>query len=139
MTSFFVEGTPRPQGSKRSLGKGIMVEQSRHLKPWRERVFWAAKEQQPQLLSGPALVNCQFFFHRPKSHFGVGKNKDRLKLSAPIYPANRNAGDIDKLCRAILDALTGICFEDDSQVVALKASKQFANPYEGVEITVLPL
>jgi Holliday junction resolvase RusA-like endonuclease len=48
--------------------------------------------------------------------------------------------DIDKLCRAILDALTdsGAIFDDDSQVVQLVASKNYstlAQPY--VVITVL--
>jgi len=33
-----VYGRPAPQGSKRHVGKGVMVESSAHLKPWREAV-----------------------------------------------------------------------------------------------------
>jgi len=36
--------------------------------------------------------------------------------------------DLDKLCRSIGDSLTGIWFEDDSQIVSLKATKVFGSP-----------
>jgi Holliday junction resolvase RusA-like endonuclease len=32
---------------------------------------------------------------------------------------------VDKLCRAVLDALTGILYHDDAQVVSLNASKRY--------------
>ena len=38
-----------------------------------------------------------------------------------IYPFVRP--DLDKLCRAVLDALTGIAYKDDQQVVTLNANK----------------
>jgi crossover junction endodeoxyribonuclease RusA len=37
--------------------------------------------------------------------------------------------DIDKVCRAVLDALTGILYRDDAQVVALSAVKTYADGY----------
>lgn len=42
VVEFFVPGRPAPQGSKRHVGHGIMVESSRDLGPWRERVALAA-------------------------------------------------------------------------------------------------
>lgn len=46
--------------------------------------------------------------------------------------------DIDKLCRAVLDGLTGVVFKDDSQVVSLYALKERALPGEstGAKISV---
>ena len=35
---FTVHGLPAPQGSKRHVGKGVMVESSKYVKPWREAV-----------------------------------------------------------------------------------------------------
>lgn len=49
-------------------------------------------------------------------------------------PATRPP-DLDKLTRAVLDALTGIVWVDDRQVVALHSTKvQGATP--GVDVTV---
>ena len=42
--TFFAEGTSRPQGSKRALGNGRMIEASRHLKPWRQTVRFTAQQ-----------------------------------------------------------------------------------------------
>ncbi len=36
--------------------------------------------------------------------------------------------DLDKLCRACLDSLTGIVWRDDSQVVRLEANKDYGAP-----------
>jgi Holliday junction resolvase RusA-like endonuclease len=38
--------------------------------------------------------------------------------------------DLDKLIRAILDGITGILIEDDSQVVNITATKQYAQANE---------
>ncbi len=39
----------------------------------------------------------------------------------------RNKGDIDKLCRSTLDALTLSAIADDSQVVSLQAQKYYCD------------
>jgi Holliday junction resolvase RusA-like endonuclease len=41
--------------------------------------------------------------------------------------------DLDKLVRAVLDSLTGVCYEDDSQVIRLRASKVWAS-YTLIEV-----
>ena len=118
----FVPGVPAPQGSKRHVGRGIMVESSKAVGPWRERVALAFAE----LLDGESptraavVLNARFTFTRPKSHLranGVARE------SAPATPVTRP--DLDKLCRAILDALSGVAIVDDSQVVAIVASKEY--------------
>lgn len=44
--------------------------------------------------------------------------------------------DIDKLARAILDALSGIIYEDDKQVIWLSAEKRYSeNP--GADISII--
>ena len=59
--------------------------------------------------------------------------------SRPTPPAVKRNGDVDKLARAVLDALvTGRAFSDDSQVIKLSATKRIAEPGEqsGVHIVV---
>ncbi len=126
MIAFFVPGKPAPQGSKRHVGRGILVESSKDVGPWRERIALAAHSHAERLLDGPVSVGLHFVMPRPKS---------APKRTTP--PAIRRP-DTDKLARACLDALTGICFIDDSQVIDLHATKRLAQLDEtpGVHITI---
>ncbi len=122
-----VWGLPAPQGSKRHVGHGIMIESSKKVKPWREAVKTAAltvQDDQPPL-DGPIDVTVHFYLPRPKGHYGTGRNTGKLKHSAPSHPATRP--DVDKLVRSTLDALgDAYMFTDDSQVVNLVAGKRYA-------------
>lgn len=105
-----------PQGSKRHVGNGRMVEMAgAGLKLYRAGVAAAARRQTPEAFLGPVGVSVSFTFKRPKSHY----LKAGLRVDAPrcCYPAKR--GDVDKLIRSTLDALTGIVFRDDAQVVTV--------------------
>ena len=94
MISFFVPGAPAPQGSKRHVGHGRMVESSKALGPWRERVALAAHSHADGLMGGPIGIRLKFVMPRPKS---------TPKRTTP--PAVKRP-DIDKISRAILDAIT---------------------------------
>lgn len=124
----FVPGKPAPQGSKRHVGRGILVESSKEVGPWRERVALAVYNAMPRrpLADGAVGVSLRFVIPRPKS---ASKTK-------PIPAVKRP--DVDKLSRAVLDALTGVVFSDDSQVVELLAVKQIGGVGEsgGVFIKV---
>jgi len=138
MIQFTVRGLPVPQGSKRVFGKAVVESNESRLRPWRLDVASSAHEAMngagPH--QGPVEVILRFSLPRPKSHFGTGRNKDVLKASAPAYPTGKP--DIDKLARAVLDAISQICFRDDSQVARLDAIKQYADPV-GLECFVAEL
>ena len=109
-----------------------MVEASPHVKQWRQDTAAAAIDHRPNGWN-PYLdfhVEVEFVFARPRSHFGTGKNVNTIKSTAPSNPTSRAQGDVDKLCRALLDACTDILWADDSQVVALTARKRYAKPSE---------
>ncbi len=135
-----VFGEPAPQGSKRHVGHGIMIESSKKVKPWREAVKYATLTAQPDEntpLNGAVHVMISFYLRRPQGHFGTGRNAGQLRLSAPEYPAVRP--DIDKLVRSTLDALGDAnTFTDDSRVVNLLAFKNYATLTEpsGADIVV---
>lgn len=126
---FSVTGTPAPQGSKRHVGGGRMIEASKRLHPWRDKVIQAVKEQAEitDQLPGPLRVKMYFRINRPA----------KPKYEQPI---SRGVGDIDKLARAILDALTiGGLIEDDSHVISLSAEKRYTTTLPGVTVCVEPL
>jgi hypothetical protein len=133
--SFTVRGTPAPQGSKRALvhrstGRAVVMESAgQGLKDWRSDVKAAAlnamlpcqacigrechcdRPARIDPLSGPLAVSVAFTLPKPKS----------APKTRRTYPCKRP--DLDKLVRAVLDAMTGIVFADDAQVVRLSARK----------------
>lgn len=138
-----VTGVPAPKGSGRAM---LIAGRARHvpsgssanqraLRAWDKAVKAAAQEldQRSQLTAFPAetplRVSIAFRFARPDCHFGTGRNADKLKPSAPARPMGKP--DVDKLARATLDSLTGIVFYDDSRIVELTASKEYAETVEG--------
>lgn len=60
--------------------------------------------------------------------------KGAIKMTVDVYKpkpkdvTSRNWGDLDNHVKAIMDALTGIAYEDDRQVVEITARKFFGNP-----------
>lgn len=131
--TLFVPGDAAPQGSKRHVGRGRMVESSKAVGPWRERValaahHLAAHQQGWTLAPAGVPVAVDLVFVRPRP---VSTPKSRTP------PATKKP-DVDKLARAVLDALTGIAWADDSQVIDLRARKRLAEIGEtpGVYITV---
>lgn len=114
--NFFVPGKPAPQGSKRHLGRGILIESSKEVGPWRERIAITAHNAMAgqKLFPGPLTIDLQFVLPRPKS--------------APkrYTPAAVRRPDIDKLARAALDAITGVVIGDDAQITTMNVTKRLA-------------
>lgn len=127
--AFEAFGRPVPQGSMRSLGKGRPSVHSNKalLLPWRQTIAVAAASGATahgwDRTPGPVKVTARFFFDRPLGHY----TKKGLRPGAPVVPFGRGVGDLDKLVRAVLDAIgdSGAVWLDDSQVVAVGATKRY--------------
>lgn len=141
--TFFVPGVPQPGGSKKGFavttktGKTriAVVEDAKHNAPWRAKVALAASQRVPAPLTGPLEVEFHFIMPRPRSHYGTGRRAEILKPSAPT--GHTSKPDTTKLIRSTEDALKGIAWLDDAQVVAQSASKLYgATP--GCRITIRP-
>ena len=138
MTTIRVFGHPAPQGSKRHVGNGVLIESSARVKPWRQDVRAAALEADAHF-DGPVSLTVGFLLRRPASHYRTGRNAHRLRDAAPPYPGKKP--DIDKLLRSTLDGLgeSGI-WRDDAQVVRVRAEKLYADHEPvGAHITIEPL
>lgn len=125
--SFHVAGNPATQGSKRHVGGGRMIEMDKKLPAWRAAVVDAAfRAAGPGRVALDGALSCELtvFLPRPaKSRFGE-------------YPAG--PPDLDKLCRAVGDALTvaGV-IADDARIVSWVARKCWAvDGATGAEVTI---
>lgn len=128
---FEAVGVPVPQGSTRAFvhdGRAVVT----HVKPaalkaWRDMIGWKAREVIHEVHEGGITVEAVFWLMRPAS------------VSAKRRPDVTVKPDIDKLARALLDAMTGIAFRDDAQVVSLEVAKRYCDDMQkqpGVAVTV---
>lgn len=129
MIEFFVAGQPVPQGSARAFvidGKAHITSTSgRALKDWRTAIQFVAQQHFTSLLAGPVGVECEFVLPRPKS---TPRREAR--------PWRTAKPDLDKALRAVFDALTGVAYADDAQVVNVTARKVTAAVDEQMGVRV---
>ena len=119
---------PAPQGSKRHVGKGIMIESCKAVKPWRNAVAEAAVQAGAYPLMGPISFDAEFIFPRPRSHYRTGKKSDQLKPNAPYLHSVKP--DVSKLQRSTEDALSGVAFQDDARIAQASLTKRYADEGE---------
>jgi Holliday junction resolvase RusA-like endonuclease len=125
--TFFVPGIPKSSqtGSVVRLPDGRAFPKRRNT-AWGDRVALVAMEHRPpRPLTGPVCVNLAYRFFRPAS------------LSIRERPLPAVAPDIDNLLKHQLDALNGILWESDAQIVRLTVSKDYSLT-PGLAVTVLP-
>jgi crossover junction endodeoxyribonuclease RusA len=137
---FKVYGTPIPQGSLRAfkdrrgnarVSQGGSDDGKRKLGDWRQAIGEEARRALPddaELLTGPVYVTVSFLVPKPKS--------------APKYLRHvTKKPDLDRLLRALLDAITGVLIVDDAQVVSISAAKSYAiecRPHADVLVMAAP-
>jgi Holliday junction resolvase RusA-like endonuclease len=123
--AMFVKGVPVAQGSTRAFvpktgrmqGRPIITTTSKGLAAWRTLVALRAQEFRDDAfpIEGPVSLELRFFLPRPKSE---PKRRATFPDRLP---------DCDKLVRAVFDALEGVCYRRDSQVVHVDAWKFWAD------------
>lgn len=121
--SSFIFGEPQPKGSMHSYGNGYVVHSNKS-KQWEKDII-NQLSYCDQIVVGAVKINLIFYLSRPKS------------VRKRLYPYVRP--DLDKLIRAVLDAITGVIIKDDAQVVDIFAKKLYVtsiNDMPGVEINI---
>jgi len=147
---FIVFGVAQPAGSKqayvplhpktkepyRNKNGGIVVstvDANPKSGPWKKHVAKVAREEYGgPVFTGPIKVTMLFYRERPKSHFTSTGLLSKLGRETP-YPITKP--DATKLLRGTEDALKGICWVDDAQVVKPCPEKLWGSPPR-VEIVV---
>jgi len=150
---FVVHGRPQQRGSKKPMhvhkkdgslatnkrGDPMIVTPDSNVKSrnWMNAVRDKAVEAmgERQVFRGPVILHAKFMFARPKSHFGTGRNANKLKASAPRWRPTRP--DLSKLMRSLEDALSGVVYADDDQIIGYAhPCKQWAEKGEMTEVWV---
>jgi Holliday junction resolvase RusA-like endonuclease len=158
---FVVFGVAEPKGSTRTLPAGHVMKRLKRQQPvvihdfkemamatittsdnpdvkrWQadvKKAAWSANQDRAaadreNFMSGPIGLRVDFFLPRPS---GLAKSYRGPHLKKP---------DLDKLTRSTKDAMTGVLYTDDSQVVELVVSKAYAAVGDSprAEIVVYPV
>jgi Holliday junction resolvase RusA-like endonuclease len=124
-----VYGKPATKGSSRAFprhagGITVVPDNRPALVDWqgsvRDAAQKVAQDRGGALLAGPLRGQGTWWLPRPKGHYGSRGLLD----SAPTYPEAKP--DLDKLARAVFDALIGVWYTDDAQLVDLTIRKRYA-------------
>ncbi len=138
---FFIPGIPAPGGSKRAFvlkrKDGSIVRRpngspmvnitddaGQRNKDWRANVALCARQamQGQPPTDKPLIVSITFYRTRPKGHH---RSNGALRDTAPAFPTSKP--DVLKLMRSTEDAMTGIVWVDDAQVVSEHLHKRFSS------------
>ena len=104
----------------RAFNNHIVHNKSAELMQWRALIAIEAKNAGCKPVEGAIEIKLDFIYQRPKS----------VKRPLPIV-----APDLDKQIRSVLDALTGVAYVDDGQVISIWATKRYG-PQAGVSIEI---
>jgi Holliday junction resolvase RusA-like endonuclease len=115
-------------------GHAQIVDANKNVGAWKDRVALAASLAMTglELFEGPLVLRAHIELVRPKGHIGARG----LKPSAPPYPIVKP--DLTKYVRALEDALKGIVWRDDAQVVRHDTMKAYGLR-DRVSIVVAPM
>lgn len=131
LLEFSVAGDPVPQGSMKAFvvgGRAVLTSDNKKLKAWRKRLC--------------VLIQAQLLGERISRDTAVGV-RISFRLLKPktvkrVFPTVKP--DLDKLVRAVLDAITESgAWADDSQVIELHVRKSYTSTVAGVAVEVFQI
>ena len=120
MFQFEIHGDPIPQKQTQFIrSTGIAYDPS---KKHRTQIQWQTRPHAPkEPLQGPVSVDLWFYFSVPKSTSGI---KRRQMLNHVIHHIKKPDGD--NCAYLVTNALKGIFYRDDSQIIDLTIHKRYA-------------
>lgn len=119
---------PKPQSRPRFNSYTKRAYESSDMTAYKKKISYEALKvfKSPIEKYKPLKISITFYMPIPKALSKVKKNTARLE-SDRWYVTKKP--DIDNLAKAVLDALNGIAFFDDGQIVKLELEKFYSfNP-----------
>ena len=124
MITFWVDGLPASQGSKRHVGNGRLIESDKKLPAWRKAIETTVAElHKGDPIDEPVIVRADFYLPKPKK---------------PRWWVPATALDTDKLQRALGDGMEkGGLLRNDARIITWVATKHYAKDRTGCQVTVV--
>ena len=133
VVQFTVPGIPVAKGRPRFRQNGFAYTPQKTAN-FEALVKWEYHRQvgdvEPYAKGIPLEIEIEARFSPPAS---VSKKKYAAMINGDIFPTK--IPDIDNVAKAVLDGLHGVCYQNDSSVVKLIATKRYASQ-PGTVVTV---
>ena len=132
--NFVVDGEPVAQGRPRftRIGGFVRAYDPKKSKDYKKQIATAAvaamAESKTTITGKPLSAEIYIFVGIPKSK---SKKFKAAAADGDVLPTVRP--DVDNLAKIVLDALNGIVYEDDKQVITLFINKKYSE-YPRIEV-----
>jgi Holliday junction resolvase RusA-like endonuclease len=113
---FTIPGEPTGKGRPRVTKWGTHTPEKTVL--YENLVKLCYQDQCKEYAEKPLVAHIEIYYGIPKS---APKKNIKPMLEGKIRPCKKP--DIDNICKIIFDALNGIAYKDDTQIVQLHATK----------------
>ena len=121
MIEFTVEGKPVGKARPRVTKRGTYTPTK--TKNYDQLVQWSYKNKyKDKPLEGPLRVDITFYMYIPKN---TSKIRRERKIAREILPTKKP--DWDNMAKSITDALNGLAYKDDNQIVETHIYKYFSD------------
>jgi Holliday junction resolvase RusA-like endonuclease len=128
---FTITGVPIPNARPRLSRKGRFTNIYSPTTEYKTQIALVSNKLfvQGNYFDEAVEISIKYYFPRPKTHYGTGKNKGTIKANYQdvehiVKP------DLDNLNKAVFDAVTnGGLWKDDSLVCKQSSNKQYIQHY----------
>lgn len=129
-----IPGTPVPKARPRVLKNGMSYtpKKTADYEQLVKDIYGITPHGEP--LEGGLLLKADFYFPIPKSYTKAQRSAiEDGKLPKTTRP------DLDNLVKSVTDALNGLAYQDDSQIIMIKAKKYYTEGkgYADISLTEL--
>jgi Holliday junction resolvase RusA-like endonuclease len=121
MKQLTIDGVPVAKGRPRLGRYGTYTPKKTQEYEEYVKMCWVAKYGGIQPSEQPLEMNIVFYMPIPKSY---SKKQSAEMLNGRIKHTKKP--DIDNLIKSVLDALNGLAYADDSQIIKVTAVKRYA-------------
>ena len=133
---FFIPGKPKGKGRPRFIktGRTYTPEDTANYENWVRLCYMQEAKKngiEPIPADEPVQVYIRAFELVPKS---FSKARTEKALDGRMFPTKKP--DCDNIIKIICDALNGVAYHDDKQVVRVSCRKEYHFDREGVFVTV---
>ena len=124
---FFVPGPPQGKARARTVynrragyTQSFTPQKTVLYENWIKSMYWQESRQAMWGEAEPLSVRITAVYEPPKS---AGKRARARMLAGEFFPTKKP--DADNIAKVVLDALNGVAYRDDSQVVRLAVEKEY--------------
>lgn len=131
--SFLIYGEPKGKARPRVTRYGTYTPESTRKYEALVRKSWQESGAEP--FPDDATLYCTIH-----AHFAIPNSYTKKRKRELAFAPHTKKPDCDNVAKAVLDALNGLAFHDDSAIAKLVVEKTYtdANPYVGVTLSDEP-